>query len=253
MALTDPSNTIIRRLRLTVAADGLTVIMGQGVCYLPNTRRLISDGTSSVTLVSPPINTWYFAYAYEGDPGVALLELSTTVPDAPYPTPSSTARTKTGDSTRRYIGSVYVQSTGLLRPFRQLNAADVGQVVLFSAATASGGVPVTSSLLSAFVAPTATTLALNPIVPATATHVRLDVKNMSNRQIYIGNPDNGPASPTNWIISAMPNESVCCDVELSSTQTISAILSTTGILGTVLGLVLSGQVNIYIQGYIYDR
>lgn len=253
MALTDPSNTIIRGLRLTVGIDGLTLSMGKGTCFLPNTRRLSSDGSSFLTLSNPTPSTWYFAYAYEGEPGVAQLELSTTPPDTPYPTSGSTARTKTGDLTRRYLGSVYVQSSGLVRPFRQTVATDIGNVVLFSAATSGGSIPATTNLLSAFVASTATTIPLNPIIPATATHVRLDVKNASNRQIYIANPDNGAASPTNWSVSAMPNESVCCDVELSSTQMISAILSTTGLLGSVLGLILAGQVNIYIQGYIYDR
>ena len=43
------------------------------------------------------------------------------------------------------------------------------------------------------------------------------------------------------------------DIELISTQQISGILSTLGLLGGLLGALLSGQVNIYVQGYYYDR
>lgn len=194
MALTDPINTLIRRLRLSVGSDGLTVTMGSGSCYLPNTRRLISDGSSSVTLVNPTVSTWYFAYAYEASPGIAGLELSPVAPDVPY---GSTARTKTGDSTRRYIGSVYVQSTGLIRPFRMLNSETLGRKVLFSASSAAGSVPI-PALLN-FTNSTATNISLNPLIPATATHAVLDVKNASNRTAYFSNPDNGqPARRTGF-------------------------------------------------------
>lgn len=248
MALTDPINTVIRRLRLSVGPDGLTVTMGSGSCYLPNTRRLISDGSSSVTLVNPTVSTWYFAYAYESSPGVASLELSTTAPDAPY---GSTARTKTGDLTRRYIGSVYVQSNGLIRPFRMLSSETLGSKILFSASSSAGSVPI-PALLN-FTNSTATNISLNPLIPTTATHAVMDIKNASNRTAYFSNPDNGAASPTNWILCAMPNESIMGDIELSSTQQISGILSTLGLLGGILGALLSGQVNIYVQGYYYDR
>ncbi len=251
MALSEPSSTIIRRMRLSVALDGLTVTLGQGICGLPNNHRIISDGSSSVTLSSPSASTWYYAYAYEMSPGIAGLELSTTGPSAPYPSSSGTARTKAGDDTRRYLGSVYVQASGLIRPFRHLNAGDLGNLILFSAATVAGSVPVT--LLSAFVASSATLMSLSQIIPPTATHARLDVKNASSRTVYLSNPDAGAASPTNWIISAQPNESVIGDIELSTAQQISAILSTTGLLGTLLGSILSGQVNLYVQGYYFDR
>ncbi|WP_107341917.1 hypothetical protein [Agrobacterium pusense] len=48
----NPANSIIRRLQLSVAMDGVTVSVGPGVCYTPNTIRLISDGTASVVLTS---------------------------------------------------------------------------------------------------------------------------------------------------------------------------------------------------------
>ncbi len=251
MPTTSPSNTIIRRMRLSVAPDGLTVTLGQGLCGLPNGRRIFSDGNATAVLSSPLTSTWYYGYAYETAPGVAGLELSLTAPSSPYPSSSATARTKAGDATRRYVGSVYVQSNGLIRPFRHVVCTDLGNKILFSASTAAGSVP-PPALLN-FTASTATTIALNPLIPATATHAVLDIKNASNRTAYLSNPDMGVASPTNFILCAMPNESILGDIELSSTQSVSAILSPTGLLGSILGSLLSGQVNIYIQGYYFDR
>lgn len=251
MPTTSPSNTIIRRMRLSVASDGLTVTLGQGLCGLPNGRRIFSDGSATAVLSSPTVSTWYFAYAYESSPGVAGLELSTTAPSAPYPSASATARTKTGDTTRRYVGSVYVQANGLIRPFKHVVCTDLGNKILFSAASTAGSVPL-PALLN-FVASAATNIPLNPQIPATATHAVLDIKNASNRTVYLSNPDMGAASPTNFILCAMPNESLLGDIEISTSQNVSAILSTTGLLGALLGSILSGQVNIYVQGYYFDR
>lgn len=251
MPTTSPSNTIIRRMRLSVSSDGVTVTLGPGLCGLSSGRRIFSDGSATASLSSPTPSSWYYAYAYESSPGVAGLELSTTAPSAPYPSSSSTARTKSGDQTRRYVGSVYVQSNGLIRPFKHVYCTDLGNKILFSASSSAGSVPL-PALLN-FVSSSATLIPLNPQIPSTSTHAVLDIKNSSNRTVYLSNPDMGSASPTNFILCAMPNESVIGDIELSSNQSVSAILSTTGLLGGLLGTILAGQVNIYVQGYYFDR
>lgn len=251
MPTTSPSNTIIRRMRLSVASDGITVTLGPGLCGLPGGRRISSDGSATAVLSSPTPSSWYYAYAYEASPGVAGLELSATLPSTSYPSTAATARSKSGDTSKRYVGSVYVQSNGMIRPFKHVVCTDLGNKINFSAASSAGSLPL-PALLN-FVSSTATTIALNPQIPATATHAILDIKNASNRTVYFSNPDMGSASPTNFILCAMPNESVIGDIELSSMQSISAILSTTGLLGGLLGTLLSGQVNIYVQGYYFDR
>lgn len=251
MALTQPINTDVVRLRLAVAIDGLTVTAGNGRTYLPNAHRIVTDVATSVTLASPTVSTWYFAYAYEATSGILGLELSTTVPSAPYPSATSTARTKTGDATRRYLGSFYVGSNGKLRPMKHSQCGSIGNLVTFSAASTAASLPVT--LASLFVAATATTLALNPLVPATATHALIQVQNNSNRQVYIANPDQGAASPTNYLASVNANATDTMLIELGASQQLSVILSSTGLLGTILGAILTGSVNIVVQGYLYDR
>jgi hypothetical protein len=251
MALSQPINTDVVRLRLGVALDGLTVTVGPGRCFLPNAHRILSDGTVSTALVAPTASTWYYAYAYEASSGVLGMELSTTAPSTPYPSATSTARTKTGDTTRRYLGSAYVGTTSKLRPMKHTQCGSIGNLVTFSAASAAASVPV--NLLSLFTAATATTVSLNPLVPATATHALLQVQNNSNRQVYLANPDQGPASATNYIASVNPGASDTMLIEIGSTQQLSVLLSSTGLLGTILGAVLTGSVSISVQGYLYDR
>jgi hypothetical protein len=251
MALTQPINTDVIRLRLGVALDGLTVTVGPGRCFLPNAHRILSDGTVTAVLASPVASTWYYAYAYEASSGILGLELSTTAPSTPYPSATSTARTKAGDTSRRYLGSAYVGASSKLRPMKHSQCGSIGNLVTFGAASSAASIPV--NLLSAFVAATATTISLNPLVPATATHALLQVQNNSNRQVYLANPDQGSASATNYVASVNPGASDTMLIEIGSAQQLSVLLSSTGLLGTILGAVLAGSVSISVQGYLFDR
>ncbi len=251
MALTQPLSTFLSRLQLNVALDGLTVSVGPGMCYLPNNHRVIADGNASVTLSSPTASTWYHAYAYEGSSGILALEVVPTAYSAPYPGSTNTARTKQGDDSRRYLGSFYVQANGKLRPMKHTQCQMIGNLVTFGAASAAASLPV--NLLSLFTASTASKVSLNPLVPATATHADIQVQNNSNRQVYIANPDQGAASSTNYITTVNPGASDSMRVELSSDQSISVILSNVGLLGSIIGSLLTGSVNIVVQGYLYDR
>ena len=60
------------------------------------------SSTINKTIAGIAANTWYHVYAYN-NAGVLDFEFSTTAPAAAY---SGTARSKTGDTSRRYIGSV---------------------------------------------------------------------------------------------------------------------------------------------------
>lgn len=243
----NPANSLIRRLQLSVAMDGVTVSVGPGVCYTPNTIRLISDGTASVVLASPTINTWYHAYAFQGVDGTLALEVVSTAPSAPY---QGTARTKTGDTTRRYLGSMYVGANGKIRPFRHSIAGDVGNRILFDASTAAGSIP--NPILSVLTATTVQTLALNPILPVTAKEAICQIANLSNRYAYISRPGMADPSVTNFQVMAGPAACPVADIMLDDSQRMTVILSATGLLGSILA-VLSGSLTIYSLGYTYDR
>lgn len=257
MALTEPVNTDVVRLRLRVAMDGLTVSVGPGRTFLPGSagtpgvRLIQSDGTASVTLAAPAANTWYYAYAYEASSGVLGLELSTTTFSTPYPGAGGTARTKSGDTTRRYLMSMRTDGSGKLRPMSHTCCQSLGNVVMFSAASATGSVPVTLAGITAIT--TAQLLDLSAIIPSTATHVRLQVRNNSNFQVYLSNPDVAAASPTNYSATVNPGASDSMEIEVGALQKLSMIISPTSLLGGVLGALLTGSVSITVQGYLFDR
>lgn len=244
----NPGNSIIRRLQLAVALDGLTVSVGPGVCYVPNTGRLISDGTETVTLSNPTVSTWYHAYGYQKANGDLGLEVVTTAPDTPY---QGTARTKTGDASRRYLGSMYVGTDGKIRPFRHIVTGDVGNRILFDATSIAGSAP--NTLLSALTATTVQTVSLNPIIPVTAKQAIIQVANLSNRIAFISRPGMPAPSASNFQIMAGPNACPIGDVMLTDTQQLTLILTSAGLLGNILGAVLSGNLMLYALGYVYDR
>lgn len=251
MPIIEPTNTDIVRLQTVVGADGLTLSVGPGRCFLPGARRIATDGTATISLSSPSASTWYHAYAYEVSSGVLGVELSATGYSGPYPSANGSARTKVGDTSRRYLGSFYVDSTGKIRPMRHTQCGSIGNLVTFDAAVGAASLPV--ALVSLFTSSTASTVSLNPIVPATASHAIIQVQNNSNRQVYIANPEQGAASPTNYVASVNPGASDSMLIGLSTSQQLSVLLSSTSLLGAIIGAVLTGSVNIVVLGYLYDR
>lgn len=257
MALTEPVNTDVVRLRMKVAMDGLTVSAGPGRTFLPGSvgspgsRQIQTDGTASVTLSSPPANTWHYAYGYEMASGVLGLRMSTVATSEPYPSAGGTARTMAGDPTQRYLASFRTDAAGKLRPVSHTHCGSIGNKMFFSAASSAGSVP---PIITGLVQGTSVqTIDLSTFIPATATHVILQVRNNSNFQVYLANPDIGAASASNYSATVNPGASDSMELEVSTTQKLSLLISATSLLGGILGALLTGTVSITVQGYIFDR
>lgn len=246
MAL-DPSISIIRGLQASVALNGLTVSVTPGMCYVPGTGRILSDGTATVTLSSPTANTFYHLYGYDAGGGIMALEASTTPPDVPY---LGTARCKTGDTTRRYLISGRTNASSVLRPGKHTRPAEMGNRVMLDAATAAGSIPLT--LLSLFTATTSTTVDLSAVLPVTATRAIIQILNPSSRTLYVSRSEVGTASATNYQYVAIPGSSPVLDVTLSADRTFNCVLSATDILGGIVSI-LTGSVTINLIGYEFDR
>lgn len=92
-----------------VSGTALTVTTGSA--YIPSLGKVLR-ATSDIakTGLSLTASTWYHAYLFS-NAGTPDIELSTTAPAAPY---NGTARTKTGDTSRRYVGSVLTDSSSNL-------------------------------------------------------------------------------------------------------------------------------------------
>lgn len=238
----------IQDIPFTGTGDGLTVTAGPGLAYLPDGRRLRCAGVSA-SLPTNPANGWWYAYGYPSTGGMMALELSQTAPDTPY---SGTARTKTGDATRRFLAQGLVVSNKL-RPAIHLMAGSKGNFVLFDQSTTTFTTqPALLSLLSPTYG-TALTTSLAGLVPVNATSVRLQINNLSNGYLYLQRGGLGPASAASRQFGVQPNNSIVCDVRLDSSLNISTIITNTSLLGVILTLIYTGGYSIEVGGYTYDR
>lgn len=241
--------TRIQDIPLVAGSDGLTVVAGPGLAYLPNGTRMRSAGATA-SLPANPANGWWYAYGYPMDGGMMGLELSQTAPDAPY-LESGTARCKQGDPSRRYLAQGLVVGNRL-RPSMHLQANSKGNLILFDQSTPSFGVPPSLLTINANVG-TVVTTPLGNLVPPNATAARLQLNNMTNGTLYLQRASQGAASQANRQIGVQPNNSIVFDARLDAALTISTVVSATNLLGTVLTLILSGGYSIEVQGYFFDR
>lgn len=92
--------------------SGSTVRVKPGAADLPDNGRRLRVTADITVSITPAANTWYHAYLYN-NAGVAAVELVTTAPTNYY----GTAWQKTGDASRRYLGSVRAGSGASLLQF----------------------------------------------------------------------------------------------------------------------------------------
>lgn len=146
---------------------------------------------------------------------------------------------------------MYVAADGKIRPFRHISTGDVGNRVLFDAMSAAGSMP--NTLLNALTGSSVQTITLNPIIPMTARQAVLQISNLSNRAAYISRPGMGAPSATNFQVMAGPSACPVADVMLNDSQQLTIILTTAGLVGGILGSILSGSLWLFALGYVYDR
>lgn len=237
-------------LPLSGMVDGQTVTVGEGYCFLPSGRRLMTTGASAVIPASQPIG-WIHAYAAEASNNTLGLELSTTVPDAAY---RGTARTKTGDPTRRYLGSGRIETVGKLRGGRHTTVGSRGNYVILDHSTVSFQTPpqALNLVIAALSSPAQQTIDLTSYIPPTAVVVELKVTNLSNMTVYVGRPSLGTLSRTSRVMDVAPNNNLVFRVRLDSDQAVTLLASATGLLGSVV-TVSAGNVIVEIVGYLFDR
>lgn len=237
-------------LPLSGMVDGQTVAVGEGYCFLPSGRRLMTTGTSAVIPASQPIG-WIHAYAAETANNTLGLELSTTAPDVAY---RGTARTKTGDATRRYLGSGRIETVGKLRGGRHTTVGSRGNYVILDHSTVSFQTPPQALNLSilALTAPAQQTIDLMPYIPPTAVVVELKVSNLSNMTVYVGRPSLGTLSRNTRVMDVAPNNNLVFRMRLDADQAVTLLASATGLLGNVV-TIAAGNVIVEVVGYLFDR
>lgn len=240
----------IRDLPFTAGPTATSVGLGEGSCFLPSGRRIMTAGTSATIPANQAVG-WLHAYAYEASNNTLGLELSTTAPDVPY---RGTARTKIGDVTRRYLGSGRVEATGRFRSARHLTVGAKGNRIVLDQSTGTFTAPPRLLNLSilALTAPTVQTLNLATVVPPTAVAVDVKVANLSNLTTYFSRPSLGNPSNTNRTVEIAPNATATVTLLLDSDLTLLMLPSATGLLGNLVTIAV-GNVVVEVMGYHFNR
>lgn len=150
------TNSVNRRfisgLNLTIGTNSLTV--GVGSAVIPSSGEVLDVATAiSLNITAPTAGTWYHVYLYSNG-GTPAVEYVTAAPTAyAYP-----AHTKTGDTSRRYLGSFRVDSAGTVRG---LDAID-------GVAMYRGDWGIVGRMLAGGTAQSITAVAIDTVVPVTA-------------------------------------------------------------------------------------
>ncbi|MEI7052219.1 hypothetical protein WCL09_17665 [Pseudomonas koreensis] len=96
---------------LPAYTSGTGISVTSGTAYIPGLgKNIYVPNSLTLSGLSLSGNTWYYLYLYD-NAGTPAIELVTTAPSAPY---SGNARTKTGDTSRRFICALRTSgATGL--------------------------------------------------------------------------------------------------------------------------------------------
>lgn len=239
--MTNPVNSRLSGLTMSVDSNRLTVRVGPGLAYLPDTVRVSTDVDLTTTLSSPTASQWRHVYVYKNGAG-ASIEAVTTPPTAPY---QGTARLKTGDSSRRYVGSLWVDSTGLLTPILHVHPGQYSNRIFLLSPNGIAATGVGLILNGVFQTPTVINANTLGIVPTTARVIQMSVDNTATLPVFFSNPDMGTVSATNHLRRFKSGMQGAADLPLSSDQRFSYVFGA-GLLGL-------GFVDVRAIGYFYDR
>lgn len=212
--------------------SGTSLRIHPGAAYIPSTGDVIYNAAAiTLTGLSLPASGFAHVYLY-GTGSAATVEVSTTAPVA-Y---AGTCFQKTGDASRRYLGSVLCASGAMVK-FRHL--PETGEIIYLA------GAPATSPylLLSGHTASAATAIATAPVAPA-ATTTRVSAVASSSGVVVFGTAEQATTFGTSqWLTSCGGG---IIPVELPVSRAAAT-------LGQFLVSVVSGAVDVYATGYTFNR
>jgi hypothetical protein len=218
--------------------SGTALTVSSGSAYIQSTGAVLAAASDiAKSGLSLSASTWYHVYLYS-NAGTPDVEIVTTAPATAY---SGTARSKTGDTSRRYVGSVLTNSTGSLWYFihadRRVSYGWGG----------AGGLP--QRVLSGGTATTATTISISGSVPVTATHATARLTNgdtsaglrLANSAIPGASGSTGAG--TNFLFAVSPGSNGVFDAPMDSSQAFLYWFTATP----------SGVASMDIFGYLFGR
>ena len=208
-----------------------SISVTSGACYIQGSSAVISfPSTLTLSSLSLSASTWYHLYAYL-NAGTPAIELVTTAPATAY---NGTARSKTGDTSRRYVGSIITSASSTVLNFLQSNAGIHYQEIESATRTLSNGVATTETMV-----------ALSPFIPVTSrvALMRCD-NNSATSYAYFGNSvDSAAGPPTSGVTSIRPSQISIFEFPTDASQYVTYWFPAS----TTAGLYIS------ILGYTYER
>lgn len=185
--------------------DGTSLRVTSGNAYVPSLGYVINS-PSAITKSSLALatSTWYHVYLFS-NAGAPDVEIVTTAPSAPY---SGSARAKSADTSRRYIGSVRTDGAGNIKPFTHCSTTDEVLYANNSDFVVSNGV-----------ASVSTPVDCSPNAPVTAISAKCLMGNGSATVFcYYNGTIAGPVSTSNYTGVLPPNNNLSPDVPLNTSQ-----------------------------------
>lgn len=150
-----------------------------GMAYVQSSgkvQKLTADSTLTPSLSA---STWYHLYLYDNS-GTITIESSTTAPASPW---IGTARSKTSDTTRRYLGSFRTNASSQIQNFQQSGG---GALVQIAWRVDTGSV---TRALSGGTASTATNISLANYVPPTCFMAFVRAINLGDQAVFTDTSD----------------------------------------------------------------
>ena len=164
------------------SASATSIIVSTGLAYIPGSGLLAVESPITKSGLSLSASTWYHVYLYNSGSvtsPVAAAEVVTTAPTNYF----GTAYQKTGDASRRYLGSVRTDGAGNLYNFVH---NPVTGLVLYRANIATAPFRV----LSNGAATTATSVDCSAVVPLTSAQALIRMNNSASASnIFLGSSD----------------------------------------------------------------
>lgn len=153
-----------------------SVSVSSGAAYIPGpSKSLVVPSAITLSGLTLAANTWYYLYLYESA-GVPAIELVTTAPSAPY---SGSARTKSGDASRRLVCPLRTGASGLR------NFVPFGDMILYTENQAS------LTILSGGTATSSTVVSASAFVPVTTVRCSLGLFGGGGTTMSVGFPGGG--------------------------------------------------------------
>lgn len=198
-----------------VSATAINITPGNA--YIESLGRIyVSSATISLTGLTTTATTWYYLYLYD-NAGTPAVEISITAPAAPY---MGTARSKSADTSRRFLGAIKTAAANTIIRFQQVKNRWFWR-------TGSG---IDFRVLSAGAATVATVVSLSSGMPVTSTVALLRIFNLAGAgtTMYSSHGDDAVDTSAIYYLAVDSQQQAYVDYPTNSSQQIKYINSAAG-------------------------